>query len=73
MMTTEALAEAEPAVYQVMDVARLLGISKNHAYLMLNSGTIPAIRLGRRLVIPRAAFDAWLASAGAGVGARIRG
>lgn len=39
-------------------------ISRNTVGRLLNEGEIPAIRLGRRWFIPRAAVDSWLATAG---------
>lgn len=47
------------------EVSEALGISDNHTYTMLAQGVIPSIRLGRRIVIPRAAFEKWLESAAA--------
>lgn len=39
----------------VEEVAALLGVSRSTAYEAVRRGTIPAIRLGRRLVVPTAA------------------
>ena len=36
----------------VCEAARTLGISKSHLYDLIAGGEIPAIRLGRRIVIP---------------------
>lgn len=49
------------AVYTVAEVAHLLGLSRTVTYELVRDGTIPAQRVGRRLVIPRVRFDAWLA------------
>lgn len=51
---------AEPATYTVDEVAALLGISRGVAYQCVNDGEIPAKRIGRRWVISRATFHAWL-------------
>jgi excisionase family DNA binding protein len=51
---------AERAVYTVKEVAYLLSLSLGNTYELLRNGTIPAERLGRRWVIPRARFHAWL-------------
>lgn len=53
---------AERAVYTVVEVARLLSLSRGTAYALVRDGTIPALRLGGRWVIPRARFHAWLDS-----------
>jgi excisionase family DNA binding protein len=41
----------------VEEVGRLLGISRGLAYVLVNRGDIPSIRLGRRIVVPRKALD----------------
>jgi len=53
------------AIYESVDeLARELGVSRQVAYRELKLGNIPAIRLGKRFVIPRAAVQTWLANAG---------
>ena len=49
----------------VREAAVLLGIGRNSAYEGVRRGEIPAIRVGRRLLIPRSALDALLGQAGA--------
>jgi excisionase family DNA binding protein len=39
----------------VEDTGRLFGISRASAYEAVRAGTIPSIRLGRRIVVPTAA------------------
>ncbi|MGH9291042.1 MAG: helix-turn-helix domain-containing protein [Acidimicrobiales bacterium] len=41
----------------VEEAARLLGISRGHAYALVNRGEIPSLRLGRRIVVPLGALD----------------
>ena len=48
------------AVYTVKQVSYLLSLSIGNTYELVRDGTIPAERLGRRWVIPRARFHAWL-------------
>lgn len=50
------------AVYTVVEVAQLLSLSRGSAYALVRNGTIPAIRLGSRWVVPRTRFHAWLDS-----------
>ena len=38
----------------------MLGIARGKAYEHVRSGEIPSIRMGRRLLIPRARFHTWL-------------
>jgi excisionase family DNA binding protein len=35
-------------------------ITKQALYLAANRGDLPAVRLGRRILIPKIAFEAWL-------------
>ncbi|GDY28777.1 helix-turn-helix domain-containing protein [Gandjariella thermophila] len=50
----------ERLVYKVDEVARMLGLSRGMAYQYVREGVIPAERIGRRWVIPRRRFHAWL-------------
>lgn len=45
----------------VIEAGRRLGIAKNTAYEAARRGEIPIIRIGRRIVVPLAAFEAMLA------------
>lgn len=44
----------QQVVLSVPEAARLLGVSKHNAYAAAAAGTIPAIRLGHRYVVPAA-------------------
>lgn len=50
----------QSVVYTPEQVAGMLGLARARIYKLLAAGQIPAKRLGRRWIIPRAAFDAWL-------------
>ena len=54
----------EKKVLTVIEAAKELGISKGSAYEAARSGQIPTIRIGRRLIVPRAAFERMLEQAG---------
>lgn len=45
----------------VEEAAKLLGIGRNSAYEGVRRGDIPALRIGGRYVVPRAALDRMLA------------
>ena len=45
------------AVLTVEEAGRLLGIGRGLAYEAARRGDIPTLRIGRRLVVPRAALD----------------
>jgi excisionase family DNA binding protein len=44
----------------VEEAARLLGIGRNSAYEAVRRGEIPAIRIGKRFVVPKAALERML-------------
>jgi excisionase family DNA binding protein len=47
----------------VEEAARMLGISRGAAYTHARDGSLPTIRLGNRLLVPRAALDKLLMTA----------
>jgi excisionase family DNA binding protein len=57
-MTTKSNA----ATMTVTETAAVLGISRSSAYECVRIGSIPSIRLGRRIVVPTQAIDALLAA-----------
>ena len=59
--------ELERLAFSIEEVANALGVSVRHAYSMARTGELPARRLGHRWIVPRAAFDEWLAAAARGV------
>ena len=50
-------ANSERLTYTVDQAARLLGICRNTAYRLATEHQLPTIRLGRRLLVPKAALD----------------
>lgn len=50
----------EKLVYSIQEAADLLGISKSYAYELVRNGTIPALELGKKRVIPKEKFYAWV-------------
>jgi excisionase family DNA binding protein len=44
-------------VLNVAEVAEVLGLSRNAAYEAVRRGDIPAIRIGRRILVPVRALD----------------
>jgi len=47
----------------VEEAARTLGISRGSAYTHARDGSLPTIRLGKRLLVPKAALDKLLMTA----------
>lgn len=54
----------EKLTYTVEEAAEALGISRPTAYEAIQTGDIPHIRIGRRILIPRAALEKMLLEAG---------
>lgn len=50
----------------VTEAARLLGVSRALAYELIARGELPALRLGRRLVVPYRALERLVERAEAG-------
>lgn len=57
---TEKAADGR-ATLTVEEAGRRLGISRNHAYDAVKTGEIPAIRIGRRWLVPKVALERKLA------------
>ncbi len=55
----------ERLVVSVPEAARLLGISRTHAYELIARGELPSIRLGRRILVPLRPLMRLLEGAGA--------
>lgn len=51
----------ESATLTVGETAEYLRIGRNAAYEAVRRGEIPSLRIGRRIVVPRAALDRMLA------------
>ena len=48
----------------VDEAAKALGISRNAAYAGVRANEIPSIRIGRRVLVPKVAFERMLEGAG---------
>lgn len=57
-------AISERPVLSVEETRELLGLSRNSMYSAIARGEIPSIRVGRRLLIPKAALSRLLSEAG---------
>jgi excisionase family DNA binding protein len=56
-VSNEQQHQHEPLGLTVEEAARLLGISRSLAYQLVERRDLPAVRLGRRLVVPRRALE----------------
>ena len=49
-----------PAVLNANQLAAALGISLAGAYQLLNTGTFPTLRIGKRLLVPKDKLVEWI-------------
>lgn len=54
---------SERLTVSVEEAARLLGIGRNGAYQAVRAGQIPVIRIGARILVPKAALQEMLSTA----------
>jgi excisionase family DNA binding protein len=59
-MMKSPVIDTAALTYTVDEVAQLLRLSRGAAYERVRDGSIPAERVGRRWLIPRQRFHAWL-------------
>ena len=52
----------EPRTYSVPEAARILGICRAAAYAAARTGELPSIRIGKRVVVPKATLDEMIAN-----------
>jgi excisionase family DNA binding protein len=53
----------ERLTYTVAEAGAILGLSRGASYEAANRGELPVIRIGRRIVVPKAALERLLDSA----------
>jgi excisionase family DNA binding protein len=49
--------EGNRLTFSVTETAKILGIGRNSAYEAVARGEIPVIRVGKRLLVPKAALE----------------
>ena len=52
--------ENMPAVLNANQLSAALGISSAGAYQLLNTGTFPTLRIGKRLLVPKDKLIDWI-------------
>jgi excisionase family DNA binding protein len=55
--------KTERLTLSVLEAASALGVGKNQIYEAIHRGEIPAVRIGKRLLVPIAALEQKLAGA----------
>lgn len=56
IQTEEQMNSSESLVLTVGEAAKLLRLSKTTTYDQIRQGSIPSIRMGKRILVPRAAL-----------------
>jgi excisionase family DNA binding protein len=56
--------EKERLTYDIVEAGRLLGLGRNASYEAAKTKQIPVIKIGRRLLVPKAALDRMLNGSG---------
>ena len=49
--------QIERRTFTVEEAAAQLGLCRNTGYAMAKNGSLPTLRMGRRLLVPKAALD----------------
>jgi excisionase family DNA binding protein len=52
--------DQEVILLRAVQVARLLGLSRAQIYAMMSDGTLPIIRIGRAVRVPKHALATWI-------------
>jgi excisionase family DNA binding protein len=60
--------DSERLTLNIEEVAKLLGLGRTTTYELARAGRIPSMRLGRRLLVPRAALVRFLDAQSSGTG-----
>lgn len=56
-----SLVDEELVLLRGAEVARVLSVSRSMAYQMMSDGTLPVLRIGRAVRVPRRALAEWVA------------
>jgi excisionase family DNA binding protein len=53
----ERTVKNECQTYTIDEAAKIIGIARVSAYAAVHDGTIPTIKIGKRLLVPKAALE----------------
>jgi excisionase family DNA binding protein len=62
-MAIDMMKDADRLTLSVDEAGKMLGLSRGLMYQAIRKGEIPSIRIGRRILIPRAALHRMLKDA----------
>jgi len=60
-MTKKRQDKAEKQTISVIEAGKALGLGKNASYEAVHRGELPVLKIGGRFLIPKAAFERFLA------------
>ncbi len=52
----------EQLLYRAEEISRLLNIGRSKAYMLMASGELPVVRIGRSVRVPARALERWIDS-----------
>lgn len=58
------MSDVSERVLRVDDVARILGVSTWSIYEAIKAGEMPALHVGRRILVPTHALRGWMSAGG---------
>ena len=61
-----AVANLSPGRISIPEIAKRLHVGRIAVYAMLEQGLLPGVRLGRRWIVTRHAFEQWERTCGTG-------
>ncbi len=63
-MTVDTADLGAKLAYNVSDVCKVLSLGRNTVFELIHSGRLAHVRVGRRVIVPRHAVEAFLADGG---------
>ena len=61
-----------PYMLRAEDVARVLGVSRANAYVIMHSKGFPKLQIGKRMMVPKDKLQAWIdAKSGGSISPKI--
>lgn len=54
---SDVKTNSQAMTYKIEEAAKLLGLGRNQAYEAARRGEIPCLKIGKRLLVPKAALD----------------
>jgi len=52
--------DTDVVLLKAVQIASLLGVSRSQAYMMMATGILPVVRIGRSVRVPKSALAEWI-------------